>query len=265
MSLTRRFNVALIVLVLVAAACSSSAGDPTSTSAAPEPSSTRRSSTTLNNRSSTTLPPSTTTTAPPGTPQPSLQPATPPEQGAGLVGVVGCSNTDQSVTGYLEVSGKDRLIPGDLGGGTASIWGDPGNKSYSEYWAFYDSRRPADGLSDAWVQLCLRTSDHGGVFDQSEMDWMSHIVEQLQQRDPGINVWISPLNFYDGVVCDAVGSDGPEIAAQMADWGAASLSGAFRGPDLGPISANQTSQRDNCHLNDSGRALVGGQLVEFFD
>ena len=266
MSVLRKFNVSLVVLALIVAGCSTARpADPTSTTSASEPDSTRRSSTTLNNRPSSTVRSSTTTSVPPSTPQSSLQPATPPEQGVGLIGVVGCSNTDQSVTGYSGVSSQDRLISGDLGGGTASIWGDPGNNSYAEYWGIYDSRRPADGLDDAWVQICLRTNDHGGVFDQPEMDWISHIVEQLQQRDPGINVWISPINFYEGVVCDAIGPDGSEIAAQTADWAAASVSGAFRGPDLGPVSASQTALRDNCHLNDAGRRLVGGQLVEFFD
>lgn len=179
--------------------------------------------------------------------------------------MVGCSNTDQSVTGYLAVSSLGRLIPGDLGGGTAAIWGDPTNKDYAGYWALYDDRRPAEGLDDAWVELCLRTGDHGGAFDQSEIDWISHIVEQLQSRDPGINVWISPLNFYEGLVCEAVGPDGPAISAEMADWAASNLPGAFRGPDLGPISPAETGQRDNCHLDASGRRLVGSQLVEFFD
>lgn len=264
MSVLRRFSVPLVVLALVAGACSSSgAEDPTSTSSATEPSSTRRSTTTSESRSTETRPPA--TSAPSSTPQATSEPVTPPAQGEDQIGVVGCSNTDQSVTGYSELSSLGRLIPGDLGGGTASIWGNPGNKSYSEYWAMYDSRRPAEGLSDAWVQICLRTNDHGGAFDQSEMDWISHIVEQLQLRDPDISVWVSPLNFYEGVVCDAVGPDGPGIAALTADWAAANLSGAFRGPDLGPISANQTAQRDNCHLNESGRSLVGSQLVEFFD
>jgi hypothetical protein len=265
MTVFRRLSISIIVLALIVGACSSTADEPTSTTSSRETSTTRRSPTTTIGRSTTTSTPTSTTSTPTTTPQSAPQSTTPSQAGDGPIGVVGCSNTDQSVTGYRDASSLDRLIDGDLGGGTASIWGDPSNSSYSQYWSFYDNRRPAGGLSEAWVQICLRTKDHGGVFDQPEMDWISHIVTQLQLRDPGIKVWISPLNFYDGVVCDAVGPDGPAIAAETANWAAANLSGAFRGPDLGPLTANQIARRDNCHLNESGRSLVGSQLVAFFD
>ena len=179
--------------------------------------------------------------------------------------MVGCSNTGQAVVGYTDASALDRLSFGDLGGGAANIWGDPTHARYSLYWDLYDTRRPAAGYVETWVQLCIRSGDHGGVFDDDEMAWITHIVEQLNQRDPGIVVWISPLNFYEGIVCDSVGEIGPEIAAEASDWAATSLSGVARGPDLGPLTPDMIGVRDNCHPNKSGEALLGSQLVTFFD
>lgn len=191
---------------------------------------------------------------------------TPPEIGGGVLGVVGCSNTEQSVDGYRDVSEADLLTPGDLGGGSISLWGDPSIAGYSTYWSFYDTRRPAEGYAGTWVQLCIRTSEHEGAFDSDEEQWVTHIVEQIHARDPGIPVWISPLNFYaDGVVCESVGVEGPAISAEAADWAASALAGVFRGPDLGPVEESDLGVRDTCHLGRDAKALVGAQLSAFFD
>lgn len=116
-----------------------------------------------------------------------------------------------------------------------------------------------------WFQVCLRTIEHGGAFDADEQNWTSHIVEQIHLRDPGIPIWISGLNTYeDGVVCDATGVDGPAISAETAQWGAQNLSDVFLGPMLGPLGSGDLA-RDNCHPNSAGEALLGAQLVEFFD
>ena len=88
---------------------------------------------------------------------------------------------------------------------------------------------------------------------------------QIQARDPGITIWISPLNFYEGIVCDATGPDGPAIAAQAADWAASTFSSVQRGPNLGPLKPEHIGQGDNCHPNNQGELLLGGQLVAFFD
>jgi hypothetical protein len=186
--------------------------------------------------------------------------------GGGTVGVVGCSNTGQAVVGYLGLSDLDRLTPGDLGGGSVPLWGDPSNSEYATYWSLYDSRRPAEGYPGTWVQLCLRTGEHLGAFDADEQEWITHIVEQIHQRDPGIPVWISPLNFYaDGLVCESVGVAGPAIAAEASDWAAATLGGVSRGPDLGPLTQQHIGVRDSCHPNSAGESLLGSQLVAFFD
>lgn len=185
---------------------------------------------------------------------------------SGPIGVVGCSNTDQVVSGYLDASSLDKLAGGDLGGGSFGIWGDPGSRRYDLYWGLYDERRPADGYDAVWVQMCIRAGEHGGVFDGGEQAFATHVVEQIRQRDPQATIWISPINFYgDGQVCTAIGPEGPAIAAQTADWAVANLTDVTRGPDLGPMLPEHIGLRDDCHLGRSGRALAGTQLVSFFD
>ncbi len=258
----------LAAFALVLAACNGA--DSSSETTRAETSTTRdtsqRSTSTSAGRSTTTTA-STSTTAPASdsTTTTSNVSETPPDVGDGVLGVVGCSNTGQSVEGYHDLSDADLLTAGDLGGGAISLWGDPSNGDYSTYWNFYDTRRPADGYAGTWVQLCIRTGEHLGAFDSDEQEWVTHIVEQIQARDPGIPVWISPLNFYDGVVCEAVGVEGPAISAETADWAASALSGVFRGPDLGPLTQSDLGVRDNCHPGREGKLLVGAQLVAFFD
>jgi hypothetical protein len=260
----------LAAFVLVLGACDG--GDTTETTldaTSTTQATTQRASTTtttVRTRTSTSTTTISATTSTTSTDQTGTPPETPPVTVGGLLGVVGCSNTDQAVEGYIEVSDVDLLTPGGLGGGSITPWGNPADQDYSTYWSFYDDRRPAEGYAGTWVQLCIRTSEHKGAFDDDEMTWVTHIVEQVHARDPGIPVWVSPINFYeDGVVCEAVGVDGPAIAAETSDWAATALGDVLRGPDLGPLTQSDLSVRDNCHPGGSGRLLLGSQLAAFFD
>ncbi|REK34029.1 MAG: hypothetical protein DWQ20_07075 [Actinobacteria bacterium] len=260
-----RWGILMFAVALTAAACGSSSAETTTTIS--ETSTTgdtrppRTSTTTPGNATTTTVEPGTTTTVASTTGN--TEPA--PPVGTGTVGVVGCSNTDLAVAGYTDLSSLDRLTTGDLGGGSPPSWGDPSEDRYPEYWGIYEDRRPATGYVETWVQLCLRSSEHQGSFDETEQAWITHIVDQIHQRDPGIPIWISPVNFYEGIVCDAVGADGPAIAAEASDWAASALPGVFRGPDLGPLTSAEVGVRDDCHPNQAGQRLLGGQLVDFFD
>ena len=260
-----RPGILLAVLAVTLAACNGAdvASQTTSDVPGTTRATTERVTTTTERRATTTTSLTSESTA---TTSPSGIAATPPDIGDGAIGVVGCSNTAQSVDGYHDVSNAGLLTPGALGGGAISLWGDPSKGDYSMYWSFYETRRPAEGYAGTWAQLCIRASEHQGAFDADEEQWVTHIVEQIQARDPGIPIWISPLNFYgDGVVCESVGVEGPAIAAEAADWAASALAGVFRGPDLGPIEQSDLGVRDNCHLGREGRALVGAQLSAFFD
>jgi hypothetical protein len=262
-----RPGILLAVFALLLAACNGAedASETTLDVTTTTRDTTERSTTTTERRPATTTT-STTTASESTTTTSSGFSATPPDVGDGVIGVVGCSNTSQSVDGYNDVSDSGLLTSGDLGGGAISLWGDPSSGDYSTYWSLYDTRRPAEGYAGTWVQLCIRTSEHQGAFDADEQQWVTHIVEQVSARDPGIPIWISPLNFYgDGVLCEAVGVDGPAIAAETADWAASTLAGVFRGPDLGPVGQSDLGLRDNCHLGRDGQALVGSQLSAFFD
>lgn len=261
-------------LLLLVAACSGDAGavSASSTTSIPRSSAVGEANgepdepadtvgTTLPEQSpATTQPPAETTTT-------SVAPApneVAPSDVAAL-GVVGCSNTGEALVGYAQLSSVDKLSTGDLGGGSITRWGDPLDRRYANYWAIYDQRRPSTGYEGAWVQLCIRTGEHQGAFDEAEQGWVTHIVGELQARDPSIIIWISPLNFYEGVVCESVGADGPAIAAEASDWAAQMLPAVQRGPDLGPLLPEHIGVRDNCHPSAAGELLLGSQLVDFFD
>lgn len=254
----------LAVMAVVLAAC----GNDSTENSRPTTTSTDRVATTDDRRATTTttLPPaSTTSTTSDVTTTLGDISIIPVGGGVGTIGVVGCSNTDQSVSGYAKVSSSHQLVEGDLGGGTISAWGDPADSGYPEYWGYYDQRRPSEGYDGTWVQLCIRTNEHTGTFAETHQAWVSHIVEEIHRRDPGIPVWVSPLNFYEGIVCDAVGPEGPAVAADTSDWAAANLAEVARGPNLGPLLPEHMGQRDNCHPSDAGERFLGEQLVAFFD
>ena len=181
----------------------------------------------------------------------------------GTIGVIGCSNTDDSAQGYDEASTLNLLSWGPLGGGSLTNWGTTTREEYPIYWGFYDERRPADGYDGAWVQVCIRGSEMAdATLGQADMDRMAHVIDQIKARDPSIPIWISPMNAFVEV-CPAVGEHGQELSANAVNWAVANISGVSQGPLLGPLAPNQT--RDGCHPNKAGRALIGAQLVAFFD
>lgn len=175
----------------------------------------------------------------------------------GSVGVVGCSNTQQHASGYRGVSSLGQLVAAhDLGGGSLPVWAS----GSAAYWSVYEELRPQGGYEAAWVQICLRAHEIGGDNEAQ----LTTVVDEIAARDGDIPVIVSPLNSYvEGHVCESTGADGPEVAAQLADFAADAL-GAVRGPDTGPL-APEDLRRDGCHLNDAGLELVGDQLVAFFD
>ena len=292
---SRRAVVALAAFALVVAACSGTeSGESTTTETSGEETTTtgrERTTTTRAPRTTTTAPAETTSTSPSSstTSQPGSSSSTSGSSGSGgsgsgsggsgsggsgsggsgsgasIIGVVGCSNTGQAVNGYIDVSSEDNLVEGELGGGSAATWGNPEHNRYSLYWGLYDERRPSGGSEATWLQLCLRTGEHQGAFDSDEQGWVTHIVQQIHARDPGITIWISELNTYvEGHVCPATGPDGVAIAAAAADWAAASLSNVARGPTIGPLSPDLLGH-DDCHPNTRGELALGEDLVAFFD
>jgi hypothetical protein len=171
-----------------------------------------------------------------------------------------------AAAGYEVVSDRDYLTQGGLTGGSVAVWGNPGPARYNRYWGLYDERRPADGYTGTWFQLCIRTTEHNGSFNDDIKGWIDHVVVQIQERDPGIPIWISPVNtFADGLICPTIGEEGAAIAAEAADWAAETIDGVERGPDLGPIHADELDPGEQCHPNLAGQRALGAQLVGFFD
>ena len=210
--------------------------------------------TTITSSPSTTQSGSATPSTPPTTSQTS-DPPDPPDAGLTAISAIGCSNTHGSVDGYTRVSNKDLLVNTAAGGVETWEWAQT-----SRPWERYDSFRPGDGYDGAWLQLCqsVRTGDP----TQSDVQ---AILNQIWSRDPGIPVYISPLNFYETEDCGATGGNHiPQVGATLANQMAASSSDVFRGPDLGPLTVGLVDS-DACHANTEGYTFLGTQLAAFFD
>ncbi len=251
----KRWFLIAVVVGLFAAACS---GETAATTTVAPVATTVTPTTATSSPPTTTLPPATTTTT-------TTVPAT-KSRVSGVIGVVGCSNTSMAAAGYDVVSELDSLSQGGLTGGSVGVWGNDGPGRYQRYWGMYDERRPAAGYSGAWVQLCIRTTEHGGEFNPAIKVWLEHIVGEILERDPGIPIWVSSVNtFEEGHVCRTIGEEGPAIGAEAADWAAAEIAGVERGPDIGPVLVEHLDPGETCHPNLAGQSVLGEQLVEFFD
>ena len=171
------------------------------------------------------------------------------------IGAVGCSNTNQAVMGYLEVSTVDSMINTAQGGQAMREWmvasGGP--------WDRYEAMRPAAGFSAVWLNLCQRAADG---LDQTIVDT---IIANIRARDPDAPIIISPLNFYEEESCAVTnGNEIPNAGATLADDTASTDPDVFRGPDLGPFPTSMLRD-DECHLNAAGITRAGEQLQTFFD
>ena len=217
---------------------------PTTTTQPPSTTSTTQAPTTTVAPTTTQPPTSTTTTGVTTTTQPVVE----------HISIIGCSNTRQAVEGYLALSSKDQIVNTAQNG--AAVW----DWDRTWPWSHYDQLRAQVGHFDkAILDLCARASQ--GIPTASVDD----ILRKIWARDPGIPVYIKPLNFWTDDECPITnGNYIPNLGAQIADQYAASNPLIFRGPDLGPLNNAQTAS-DDCHLTAAGQALVGSQLVAFFD
>lgn len=200
----------------------------------------------------TTLPPeiTTTTTVPPEPtttmPVPNLFDA---------VSVIGCSNTHHSAAGYADLSDVDLLVNTAWAGHTVEYWAS-NTTPWTEH---YLPLRPLDGFDGAWLNLCERAVQ-GLTLENVEL-----VLAKIWEIDPGIPVWISPLNYYENEECLVTnGNQIPTDGSLIADVLVANHELVLRGPDLGPLSG-EFLRADQCHPNRDGTEFLGSQLVEFFD
>lgn len=181
------------------------------------------------------------------------------------IGVLGCSNTWQHTEAYHETSIRDAFWSvasvKSYSGGTLAQWAIP----TASYWTTFTAnlvQYPATSI--VWIQLCLRAPDASPTgMTAGQQAQLTYVINRVKQLVPGATVMISPLNHYAAPTCGATGPYGQPNSVQLADW-AASQGMAVRGPNTGPLAAAQLN-KDLCHLNKFGSALVGPQMVDFFD
>ena len=171
------------------------------------------------------------------------------------ISVIGCSNTNHAVTGYLDSSENDLLINTAHAGHTVTYWATSQN-GWDEH---YLPQRPADGYDAAWVNLCER------AVNELNVDNVEAVVAKIWEIDPDIPIWISPLNYYEAETCIVTnGNQIPNDGAVIADQLVADNELLQRGPDLGPLGESHL-RRDACHPSSNGIAYLGSQLIAFFD
>lgn len=193
----------------------------------------------------TTLPQVTTTTASAPLPTDPLE----------AISVIGCSNTNHATAGYLAASSNDVLVNTAAAGHTVEYWATE-DAGWSER---YLPMRPVEGYDGAWLNLCERAANTLTIANAEA------VLAKIWEIDPGIPVWISPLNYYETEAClVTAGNLIPSEGAIIADALVAQYEDVFRGPDLGPLG-DALLRADECHPNQAGIAFLGAQLVDFFD
>ncbi len=188
---------------------------------------------------------------------------------AGSVGAVGCSNTSQSVDGYDFVGGaafwpakEVKNAAGGIGRGSMDRWADLS----SQYWDYLETmfaRYP--DTTAVWWQICLvlvlRPGD-SPTPSAEEIATARLIYDEIQRRKPGVQVYVSGLNGYDGITCEALGANGAVAAAALAQE-LADTTNASLGPTMTPLNA--TNHRgDQCHGGESAVEAWGHDLMAFF-
>lgn len=165
------------------------------------------------------------------------------------IGVVGCSNTRNAVTGYHDVSSANAFWSAasiaSYGGGSVVQW----EKASDPRWATFDEQLAARGAAAVWLQLCVADSFNG------PLTVADNIVALIRQRT---NVPIYASAIDDTPSCNR---SNPALSQDMVDHLVANGS-AERGPVMQPLTASQTL--DGCHANDVGDDVWGETLALFF-
>lgn len=182
-----------------------------------------------------------------------------------VIGVVGCSNTRQHAGGYGTVSVEDKMWPESAiqryGGGSLTSWL---NNKNDKFFKIFDAAYATHGADTIYVQLCIRAEEASSTgMTATQQAQVTDLLARIRERDANFVIYLSPLNFFSEEDCGATGDFGQPNSVELADW-AAEQGLALRGPDTGPLNHDQLAG-DLCHLNEEGRAVVGQQLVDFFD
>src|SRR5208282_1001649 len=186
-------------------------------------------------------------------------------KGQGIIGYIGCSNTQDSINGYQNVSTTPakKLFwkPYNTIGGTMDKWADnaTNNNTGITYWAEYRQQIAAYGQPKiVWIQICEDS------LVKITPIMVGQVLGILRTLSPNAVFYISPLNTYSPVgLCPITGPNGVQDATRLADQ-AVSEGLALQGPILGPLTTQNTII-DHCHPNPTGQELLGSQLKTFFN
>jgi hypothetical protein len=160
-----------------------------------------------------------------------------------------------AVTGYEQLGGTSlwKAGEGDYSGGSLDLWARVGA---NQMWAKFQQKLDANpGTTSLWWELCIAEVGTGNYLDLGMA-----ILGEIETRFGG-PIYVSAQPDYDGHVCPTSGADGPVnmqvLAAQLVGTGR-----VLTGPFQGPLTESQT--RDLCHASESGRLILGNQLLAFF-
>ncbi len=212
-------------------------------------------------RPSTTTTTVPTPTAAPAPPRPPATSAPSPHRedgtGPGVIGYVGCSVTRDAVEGYAQVGGE-RLWPFEgvsYGGASVGRWAAAvvsGSGHWRDFETLLATNPHTQGL---WVQLCTAGTP------TDDLASAVSLLDELRQRVPDVDVWVSAQPDYVDHECGIAGPAGPARMQSLVD-DLVQAGHAQRGPVVGPLREDQTL--DGCHANEDGQGLMGEQLVAFF-
>lgn len=179
--------------------------------------------------------------------------------GPGSIAFVGCSMSKGAVSGY-ELLGGTGFWSAQIsyGGGSIGRWASAITDEGTRYWEEFERQRIAHPETKAvWWNLCTFKGSNADSYDNAV-----EVLDEIESRLPGVVVYVSAQPAYGGGhVCALAGESGPalmeEVARQLVDAGRVEA-----GPVMGPLAEAETS--DGCHVNATGKELLGGQLLGFF-
>jgi len=178
------------------------------------------------------------------------------------IGVVGCSNTFQSVYGYRWAGGNQlwyvhRDNMHDYDSGAVMQWAN----AEQNFWETFDKYLTTNPkTSKVWWQLCIPQ-------DQSHVtaEEAATVIQELRKRIPNVQIYVSPLSDFPDYPCEITGIEGVERAKSLANELDEMHDDVFMGPILGPLYSKEIGQEDHCHPNEEGMGKLGRQLKDFFD
>ena len=195
---------------------------------------------------------------------------TSPTHRASLIGYVGCSNTTQSVAGARSVGFTGMWPVTRMGGGTIQEW------ATGQDWDQFDQIQARYPASTFWFELCELGKDH--VSEAESYATAAQVIQMLETRVPGATVYVSAINDYVAPhACGKLGASGPANLRAVAKHLVANGL-ALRGPNMGALrsadprvpsagatAANDETETDGCHPNESrGQPKLGAILAAFF-